>query len=597
MIVSALSALGLGFVWTDGALAGEAVRRAGYPMLFATALGFVWAIARCLRGDGGAWRSVAPGEWIGRGRRGLANWRARPWREFCRSIACMVAGGTLVCALAEPIGFKILFDEYVLQATAQNLHLTREVGTIVRAYEVEGVWLPLGAYVDKRPYFFAFVLSLLHDLSGFRVLNAFILNHALTALLLALVGVTVRRLTGRVGAGVLAGWSLAALPLLGQNTNGSGMEVLNAVMIVGVFLLGLRFLERPDDARQDALLLGAVLLAQCRYESALFVPAAGLLVLVAWFRRGAARLTIVTMLVPVALLPVAWVRQVFAANDVLWQLPEHLSKPFGTEHVADNLVQAGRYVFSTNVAYSNLAPLAVAGLLALSVIGFLFFRRRFAAGPGAASLASLVWFAAVLFNFVLLMHYYWGQLTDPLVSRLSLPLWIVFAVALAALLARLEAGGRKALGPALVLSLVIGLALHGRAAARHVYTQENILEQEIRWELDWVAGRPAGPRMVITNKSSLPWLLERVPAVLTNSARGRAAAINFHLRQNGYQEILVTQRLRPGSAAGDFALDPDDALPPEIRLERVAERRFGYSIATISRVVAVEPTAPALSSP
>ena len=589
LLVSALTALGLGFIWTDGNTAALVLRSLGYLILLATVMGFLWSLARSFVDERSGWRSVLEVNWSDYGRSTLAKWREGPWNAFRSSIGCMVAGGTLVCALAEPTGLKILFDEYVLQATAQNLHLSREVGTIVRAYDVEGVWLPLGTYIDKRPYFFAFVLSLIHDVSGFRVQNAFFLNHVFTALLLALVGVTVRRLTGRVEAGVLAGWLLAALPLLGQNTNGSGMEVLNAVMIVGVFWLGLRFCTHPDDARQDCFLLGVVLLAQCRYESAMFVPAAALLVLVTSLRAGSMRLTVVTVLVPLALLPVAWVRQVFAMNEVLWQLPEELTKPFGTEHVAGNLALAGRYLFSTEVIHSNSAPLAVAGLLSLGVLGFLIIRYRNLESRCGAALAGLVWFAAVLFNFVLLMHYYWGQLTDPLVSRLSLPLWIVFSIALAVVLSKMEVTGRKVLKPALAIALLVGLALHGRAAARHVYSQENLLEQEIRWELDWVARRAARPPFVITNKSSLPWLLERVPAVLVISARGRGAAIDFHLRQPAPPEILVTQRMRPGSAAGGFVVDPADALPPEIQLECLAERRFGYSIARISRVTSVKP--------
>lgn len=587
-VASSLLAIALGFVWTDGATATEAVRRFGYWMMAASFAAFLWCLFRSLREEG--WPGVANSQasWRAASRRRLADWRNAPWQEFRRSIALMVLGGTVLCAVSEPSGFKILFDEYVLQATAQSLHLERAVGTIVRAYDVEGVWLPLGIYVDKRPYFFAFVLSLLHDFTGFRVANAFVLNHALTAALLTLVGVTVRRLTGRAEAGVLAGWCLAALPLVGQNTNGSGMELLNAVMIVGVLLMGLRLLERPDDSRQDVFLAGAVLLAQCRYESAIYVVAAAVVVVLSWTKSGAIRLTALTLLTPLALLPVAWVRQVFAANEVLWQLPKHLKTPFGTEHVVGNLEQALHYFFSFGDLFSNLAPLALAGVAGLLMLGGLSLRRRVRSD---VALAAWLWFAVVLLNFVLLMHYYWGQLTDPLVSRLSLPIWLVFAVAIATALAHVESTGHRVLGAALAVSLFVGLALHGRATARHVYSQENILAQEIRWEIDWVAALPAGYRVVITNKSSLPWLLEHVPAILVNTARSRGAAVDFHLKNDGFTEILVTQRLRPTSAAGEFQLDPEDTLPPEFQLERLAERRFGYSIATISRVVAVEPPA------
>ena len=588
-MISALSALGLGFIWTDGALSALALKKLGYTILLFTLLGFGWSLARIFLKDYPDWRLGTPMSWLVSGRIKLRRWFVKPWSEFSRSLGCMIIGGTLVCSIAEPSGFKILYDEYVLQATAQNIHLTREVGAFVRAYEVEGVWLPLATYIDKRPYFFAFILSLLHDISGFRLQNAFFLNHALTALLLALVGVTVRRLTGRVDAGVLAGWLLAALPLLGQNANSSGMELLNAVMIVGVFWLGLRFCEHPDEAAQDSFLLGAVLLAYCRYESAMFVPAAALLVWLTSLREGSLRLTVATLIVPLALLPIAWLRQIFSTNQAFWQLPEGLSKPFGTEHVSGNLIEAGRYLFSFDITYSNSAPMAVAGLLALVALGAIFFRRRQNDTKNAVTLTGLVWFTAVLFNFVLLMHYHWGQLTDPLVSRLSLPLWIVFAVSVVVVLVKIEYTGRKVFKPALSFALLGGLILYGRAVSRHVYSQENILEQEIRWEIDWISKRLADNRIVITNKSSLPWLLERIPVVLVNSVKGRGQAIAFHFNQAARPEIYVTQRLRPISSAGQFIIDPKDQLPPEIQLEYLTERRFGYSIARISRVTSVKP--------
>ncbi len=599
LAVSSLAAIGLGFAWADGAGAGLAMKRWGYPILAGTTLAFVWTLVCCLREDRPAWPLFSAAECRERVRQRWRAWRKAPWQEFRGSIAVMAIGGTMVCALAEPMGFKILFDEYVLQTTAQYMHLTREVGTMVRAHEVEGVWLPLGTYVDKRPVFFAFLLSLVHDFSGFRAANAFVLNHALTGLLLVFVAFVVRRLTGSREAGVLAGWALAFLPLLGQNANGSGMEVLNAVMIVAVLLLGLRLLERPGAARQDAFLLGAILLAQCRYESALYVPAAGLIVLAAWWNSRAPEVTPLTILAPLALLPVAWVRQVFAANEVLWQLPEHLERPFGARHVAENLREAGRYLFSTGVSYSSLAPLAFVGIAALGFLGVAWWRRSRSTSAFQPGQAAALWLLVVLGNFVLLMHYYWGQLTDPLVSRLSLPLWILLACVFAMVVAHYDGRRRRIIGPALVITLVLGAAWQGRATAQHVYTQENILEQEIRWELDWVAARPAGPRIVITNKSSLPWLLERVPAVLTQSARGRIDALGFQLEHGARLEILVTQRLRPTSAAGEFEVDLEDVLPPEVKLERLAQRRFGYSIATINRVVAVEPPppSPALDEP
>jgi hypothetical protein len=45
----------------------------------------------------------------------------------------------------------------------------------------------IDTFLDKRPYFFSFLIALLHDLTGYRLENVFVLNAALTLATLAAV--------------------------------------------------------------------------------------------------------------------------------------------------------------------------------------------------------------------------------------------------------------------------------------------------------------------------------------------------------------------------------------------------------------------------
>ena len=584
--LAGLLAVWLGFLAFDASVAARVVTHAGHGIMTLTMLLTLFTVVRMWREDGGAWpgKALWARDWRAAGRA----WRGDPWGRFTRSLVLMVAAGTLLCALAEPAGYKVLFDEYVLQITAAQMHLTREVGTMVRAYDIEGVWLPLSLYVDKRPYFFAYVLSGLHDVTGFRQANAFILNHGLTAVLLALVYGVVRRLTGRAECGVLAGWLLAGLPLLGQNTNGSGMELLNVVMIVLAMGLGMRLVARPTLARQDGFLLVVVLLAQCRYESALYVLLAGGVLAMAWVRTGRMRLSVITLLVPLLLLPVAWLHQVFGENQIFWQLPDHLLTPFGQVHVPDNFDHAASYLFSFDPGYSNswLLTLAGGGCLVGLLVAWLVRRRHLGRRREVAVVGW--WAVGIVANLVLLMHYFWGQLDDPLVSRLSLPFQVLLAMAVAGAMGWLEKTGRPFARWGLAVALLSLPLIYGRAVPQYAYTQENILEQEIRWEMDWVAQRPPGPRMVVTNKTNLVWLLERTPALLIPAASLRGEAFQFHLEAGTFDEILVMQRWRATTPEGDFSLDAEEALPEHFRLELLTQRRFGVTLATISRLVAID---------
>ena len=138
--------------------------------------------------------------------------------------------------------------------------------------------------LDKRPLFQPLLVSLLHDLTGYRPENVFALNSALTFGLLGLVYVACRKLAGRE-AGILAVLLLTSLPLLAQNATGGGFELLNLVMIMSTLLLGMRFAEKRDPGSLQALLLSAVLLAQTRYESILFMLPVGLLVGWTWWKE------------------------------------------------------------------------------------------------------------------------------------------------------------------------------------------------------------------------------------------------------------------------------------------------------------------------
>src|SRR6202040_3065544 len=95
---------------------------------------------------------------------------------------------------------KILFDEFVIQGTAYYMHITKQVSTILRAYNIAGTWLPIDPYLDKRPYFFPFLVSLLHDLTGYRIANMFALNVACAAALLGLLYWFAREIAGKAPA-------------------------------------------------------------------------------------------------------------------------------------------------------------------------------------------------------------------------------------------------------------------------------------------------------------------------------------------------------------------------------------------------------------
>jgi hypothetical protein len=563
----ALVAVYVGFIWPTVDQARQLVQRTGYFVMAGTVF---WATLALVR--------IAP-----------AWWEARPAlsRRQTLGIATTIGLLTLVAALTVPYTYKVLYDEFVLQSTAWNMHAAREVGTAVRGYEIEGAFVPFGNYLDKRPFFYAFVLSLLHDLTGYREANAFALNTALMPLVLGLLYLVTRRLTSH-GPACVAVVSLGAYSLLAHNATGAGMEMLNLAMVLLVIELAWFFLRAPDGPRLEALVLAAVLLAQARYESGLYVAPVALIVLEGWRRAGRILLPAAAAFAPALLVPYALHNTYLSGTPLLWELRAGDESRFGLQYLGDNLVHALRFFFNYSSTVTNSWWLGVAGIPALAWAAWRVLRAgREWRTCSAAALAVTVFGGAITAGLTLLMFYYWGQLDDPIVSRLSLPFSALLAIALALAAARLprwtEARWSAVLiGGALFSYLTVGLKVNAQHWELH------LLEREIAWEKSVLASRPRASRLLISNKSPLYWITRETPVISIARARWRAPAVKYHVDARTFDEVLVFQIYRPAGADAGFQLEAEDRLPAAYVLETVAERRFGSRIARISRVVDIQ---------
>lgn len=563
---TAVAAIVGGFLYFTPVKAGELVRQYGYFGIAGTLIWFLVLVRRDL---------PAARSWV----------RVMTVSEF-KHLCWMVGGLSVLAWVAFPLSYKVMFDELVLQATSWNLHRMREVGTIVRGYDVEGVFLPLFVYVDKRPYFFAFLVSLVHDVLGFRESNGFLFNAVLFPMVLVLFYAIVRRLApARVALAGLA--CFGATPLLAQNANGSGMDLLNLGMILLTILLAARYLQRPDDHRLSVLLIACVLLAQTRYESLLFVVTTGLVVIEGWRRAGRVLLPVTAILTPLLLIPSGLHNSYLSGTPALWELKENMDSRFNFVHVMTNLQHAWSYFF--NLGFGSLGSiwLSLCGLPAL-LVGLFLAGKHWRSWRYTDSTIVSVMLAgiAILANLGLLMAYFWGQLDDPIVSRLIMPFTVLMGVAIVVALRTIESRGwplaRWVLGGALLYHLSWGLP-----AANH-HRRINQLANEMEWEVRAISRMSPRSRLILTDKSSLNWMIRGIPSIILENADSRAEQIQFHLDHGTFEEVLVTQRIRPISIDGGFEVDPRDRISARFVLEPVIERMHGARLVRISRVVEIK---------
>lgn len=502
--------------------------------------------------------------------------------------AALILGCGTLLLVHEGYGFKILMDEVMLLGTSMSMHFDKIALVPMRGHDIQGAFQIMGGELDKRPLFHPFLLSLLHDLTGYRPENAFVLNTGLTFVLLTLAYHAGCRIAGR-GAGAVAVLLLTSLPLLAQNATGGGFELLNLVMILATLLLGMRLLEKRDGLTLEAFFLSAVLLACTRYESVLFLLPVGLLILRFWWVEQRPVLTGVAAFGPLLLVPYALHNRVFSVRSTAWEMASRpgYDHPFDPAYLPDNVAHALNFFFDPTGEHSNSLVIAILGFVAapffaLWVIKTLRGLRTAAPAQAALAIFSLGFAAHTL----LLLCYFWGKFDDPVIRRLSLPLNLFLVLAVVGAAAGFRAGRRTWQGLAL-LAVAGTFVFSIPAMARHDYSLDYYVGREMAWRRDFIATHPEKDYLFIDN-NSIMWVTHLVSATPVPQALARKDIIRFNHRNHVFSAIYVFQRLKVDPATGALSPEADEDLGPDYQLETVIEQRFTpFNVSRISRVVAI----------
>ena len=527
--------------------------------------------------------------------------RALHWRRLDWASVAVVALAGIILLVHETFGFKIIMDEIMLLGTSMSMHFDKVVLTPTRGNDVQGAFVILDGIMDKRPLFFPFLLSLLHDLTGYRPANAFVLNGILTFILLGLTYICGRMLAGR-RAGWLGVLLLAGLPLLGQNATGGGFELLNIVMILATLLLGARLVQKRDEASFTALCFSTLLLGQVRYESLIYVLPVAILILWVWYDERRVIMSWPVIFAPLLLLPVPLQHHIFELRTTAWQMGSEVGDksnatvPFSLSYIPDNIAHAIKFFFARATDQPNSLTLSILGWIAVAF--FLLFAmkslRTLRTAPPAV-VASVIFAVGFIAQLVLFMGYFWGQFDDVIIRRLSLPthLWLVIAVMTVL----------PQFASARFQRFLIGLAAFGIIAsgvpsmAEHAYTQEYLPGKETAWRRQFMADQPRHDYLMIDNDAIL-WVSHLVSSTTVPQAIKRRDAVVFTLRNHTFSDIYVFQRYTVNDATGAMTLRDGDDLGPDFVLEPVREERLQtYFLDRISRVKEVRSGKTSLTAP
>ena len=520
-------------------------------------------------------------------------WRAVDWT----SIGIVGLGGTILL-VHETYGFKIVMDEIMLLGTSMSMHLDKTVLTPMRGSDIQGTFVILDGMMDKRPLFFPFLASLLHDLTGYRTTNPFILNSVFTFVFLALVNAIGRLLAGRV-AGWLGVALFTGLPLLAHNATGGGFELLNLVMIVTTMLLGARYLEKRDTASLTAFCFSALLLAQVRYESVIWLLPVALIVLWVWYREGRVILCWPVIFAPLLMIHYPLQHRIFDLRSSAWELGSKpgSTTPFALSYAPENFSHALNYFFGKAAEQPNSLVLSALGCIAVPFFALLVFKRLRSLAKESPTVVATTFFAiGFAGQFVLLMVYFYGQFDNVIIRRLSLPTQLGMVVAILAVLPQFS-NAAVARG----LLVLAGFGLLARSVpsmAAHAYSQEYLPGKETAWRRLFLADQPRRDYLVIDNDSVF-WIAHMISATPVFQASGpRRAAIIFLLKNRAFSDIFVFQRFNIDPDTGRKSLRDGDDLGADFALETVREERLqNLTLTRISRVKEIREGAVSLTNP
>jgi hypothetical protein len=562
-VVGALSI----YLATSAEMAAEIVRYGGYWFVLAAFAGLVAYGVYLLREEGSRFLSVL---------RRLGG----PFVIFF--LVCLG-----LCFVHADFGPKVMMDDAILISTAKNLHQTREVFTPTFGRWVYNDFSHFDGYVDKRPLLYPFAVSLLHDLSGYRAANPYILNALCGVLLLGGFSLLGYLSSGRKGA-YLMPLLWMSIPLFAQNATGGGMDLINLVMIVGVILLSVLYWRRLDSRSEGALALAGVLLAQGRYESPLFLLPVAMVIIIGWLRAGRVIVSAGTILAAPLLLGLLLQNKFFAQSEALWELHSGAETPFALANAPENLLRALHFYFNMGDAYANSLWVAVLGFPALVFFAIYLLRewRKLSVVRPAHIIIGL-------FGFFLFVHmavivcYHDGKLDRLFASRFALPFYLLLT---ASIVVVLEGFSRKATiwRAAGVGTLLFVVSFTLPMNAKGVFTRRNYVANEIAW-MQSVADREFEPRCLVIDIYTIPWTIREVSSLSPLQAYANAVRIDEDLQSGKFSAMYLIER-REFTIEGNASHVLPSKFPAGVfAVELMAEHSFQpFKLTRIYRVTGVD---------
>ncbi|NRB37089.1 MAG: glycosyltransferase family 39 protein [Pseudomonadales bacterium] len=460
---------------------------------------------------------------------------------------------TVIVALmffVSPIQFRVLADETNLLGIANSMYQehsfanrTSSLLYFQQQHEITSEW-------GIRPNLFPFMIYLMHSIKGYSAYNGFIVNFIAGVSCLWSFYWLLSRFFQQSLA-LLGAITLAAFPVFVLWVTSSGFEIVNLALALIAFCWFYQYQQDHDGYHLERLALTLVLLAQTRYESAVFVFTLGAAVLLMLRVPHLKKLSFRLAILPLFFLPIAWQR-VIKTNKGDYQVTGD-DAIFSIDNWLKHIDLAWQYFSTDKDFYGTIAAVFYLALIGMAIACVQLIRKRKTLSTSTTALLIASSLSLLALNTVV-FAYFWGNLTAAFTIRLGiifLPFIIALAIYAIQQLADQFALHHRASTKAL---LVAGFSLclfYWPTAGKNEAASQLTLNRQYHTLLNYLETHyPERNILIITDRPGM-YSVHEWGAVNFRYADKHQQRIKNELKRKLYQDVLVLQLIE---------YDTDDAI-------------------------------------
>lgn len=482
---------------------------------------------------------------------------------------------TTVVFVSVPKYFRVLSDETNLLSVAKSMTYYKTVENITEGrWYYEMFWPTPTTGTEKRPFLFPFFTSIIHTLLGYHVENVFVLNYFALWAMLFLLYIAIQSSLGSLWA--ISGLILvAAQPVIALSATSGSFEIFNFLFIIASFLALRGFLNDFSHKSLMALVMTLIMLANVRYESALFLVIVMIVLAVAGYLKSKFfTQSFVYALTPFLLLPLIWQRVLLSSETDPNLVGGSWIKAFGFANFQTNIVLFFKYILAPDGQLGYAGGVNIFGILALVLI---FFRVK---NKGILLICSVV---SLVVLFLIVIFYQGGINDHPLNGRFYIPILVVFSVAPVYFLANLFKDKQKSAYIGLVCALA-AFAFYHPVAVEDKLTNNLMIIREYRYVDAFLKKNADKNTLVICGRPG-QLIVSNYGAISYGTANNQADLILEQFKNHLYSKIYAVQSI----AYTNKSPLKDNIIDPRYQLETVDELQVtGVYFFRISRVKALE---------